>query len=356
MDSKLGRRTFLKGAAVGAAATAAVTKSWAQKLRYFQPMEIENPLAAYPNRDWESVYRNIFKPDSHFVFLCAPNDTHNCLLKTYVKNDVAIRIGPTYGYGKAQDLYGNTASHRWDPRLCQKGLGLVRRIYGDRRVKTCFVRRGFKEWADAGYPRDPSTGKVDQKYLQRGRDKFVRVPWDDAYRLAAKTMVNIAKTYSGEKGKRFLEAQGYDEAMIEAMHESGTQTIKARGGMAVLGATRIFALNRMLNGLALLDSKVRGVDEEHALGGRAFDSYSWHTDLPPGHPMVTGQQTNEFELFSVEHAKLIICWGMNWISTKMPDSHWLTEARLKGAKTVLVTVEYSSTACKGDEVIIIRPG
>ncbi|MBF0162725.1 MAG: molybdopterin-dependent oxidoreductase, partial [Magnetococcales bacterium] len=41
---------------------------------------------------------------------------------------------------------------------------------------------------------------------------------------------------------------------------------------------------------------------------------------------------------------------------KMPDSHWLTEARLKGAKTVSVTVEYSSTASKTDDVIVIRPG
>ncbi len=47
---------------------------------------------------------------------------------------------------------------------------------------------------------------------------------------------------------------------------------------------------------------------------------------------------------------------MNWITTKMPDSHWLTEARLKGAKTVAVTVEYSATASKCDEVIVIRPG
>jgi hypothetical protein len=93
------------------------------------------------------------------VFLCAPNDTHNCLLRAYVKNGVVVRIGPTFGYGKATDLYGNRASHRWDPRLCQKGLALVRRIYGDRRVKAPMVRRGFKDWADAGFPRDPATGK-----------------------------------------------------------------------------------------------------------------------------------------------------------------------------------------------------
>jgi nitrate reductase alpha subunit len=40
----------------------------------------------------------------------------------------------------------------------------------------------------------------------------------------------------------------------------------------------------------------------------------------------------------------------------MPDSHWLTEARLKGTRTVAITVEYSSTASKCDDVIVIRPG
>jgi hypothetical protein len=51
----------------------------------------DNPLASYPNREWEKAYRNIFKPDSSFVFLCAPNDTHNCLLRAYVKNGVVAR-------------------------------------------------------------------------------------------------------------------------------------------------------------------------------------------------------------------------------------------------------------------------
>lgn len=47
---------------------------------------------------------------------------------------------------------------------------------------------------------------------------------------------------------------------------------------------------------------------------------------------------------------------MNWITTQMPDSHWLTEARLKGTKVIAVTVEYSATASKCDEVVVIRPG
>lgn len=353
-DMDPGRRAFVKGMAiVGAFASSPLAFG---KLRYFKPVNIENPLSQYPNRDWEKAYRNIFQHDSTFVFLCAPNDTHNCLLKAYVKNGVITRIGPSYGYGKAEDLYGNKASHRWDPRICQKGLALVRRIYGDRRVKAPMVRKGFKQWADDGFPRDPATGKPDPKYFQRGRDKWLRVSWDEAFDFASRAFENIGRTYSGKNGAKLLETQGYDPAMIDAMEGAGTQAIKLRGGMAFLGATRLFGLYRFANMLALMDAKHRGVGPDEAIGARGWDSYSWHTDLPPGHPMVTGVQTNDFELFATEHANLIIAWGMNWITTKMPDSHWLTEARLKGAKTVAVTVEYSATASKTDDVIVIRPG
>lgn len=355
VSTEISRRSFVQGlAALGAALSS--SSAFGAPIRYFKPMQVDNPLMSYPNRDWEKAYRNIFSSDSSFVFLCAPNDTHNCLLKAYVKNGVAVRIGPTYGYGKAQDLYGNTASHRWDPRLCQKGLSLVRRIYGDRRVKGPMVRRGFKAWVEAGFPRDPVTGKPDVKYFQRGKDRWLRVTWEDAYAITAKAMINIATTYSGEEGSKKLKDQGYDPAMIEAMEQAGVETIKLRGGMAFLGATRIFGLYRFANLMALMDAKVRNVGPEKARGARGYDSYSWHTDLPPGHPMVTGMQTNDFDLFSVDQARLILVWGMNWITTKMPDSHWMTEARLKGAKTIAITVEYSATASKTDEVLIIRPG
>jgi len=162
--------------------------------------------------------------------------------------------------------------------------------------------------------------------------------------------------YEGEAGQTLLRQQGYDPAMVEATQGAGTQTVKVRGGMPLLGATRIFGHYRFGNSLALLDSWIRKVGPEKAMGARGWDNYSWHTDLPPGHPMVTGQQTVDFDLSAAEHAGLIIVWGMNWICTKMPDSHWLTEARLKGTKVVVVSVEYSATAPKADEVIIIRPG
>jgi nitrate reductase alpha subunit len=38
----------------------------------------------------------------------------------------------------------------------------------------------------------------------------------------------------------------------------------------------------------------------------------------------------------------------------MPDAHWLTEARLHGAKVVTIAPEYQSSSCKADRAITIR--
>jgi len=344
------RRAFLQAAsAVGfGALVAGVTDAWGLD-------DLSNPLASYPNRDWEKTYRDLFKVDDSFVFLCAPNDTHNCLLRAYVRNGIVTRIGPTMGYGQATDLQGNRTSHRWDPRCCQKGLALTRRFYGDRRVRYPMIRKGFKEWVDKGFPRG-SDGKPPARYFRRGWDGWEKLTWDQGAEYVAKALHNIALTYAGEAGAKKLAAQHYDAESIAAMKGAGTQCLKFRGGMPLLGVTRVMAMYRMAGVLALLDTKIRGVGPDQALGGRGWDNYSWHTDLPPGHTMVTGTQTVEFDLHAVEHSRLVLVWGMNWITTKMPDSHWLTEARLKGTKIVVIACEYSATANKGDEVIIVRPG
>ena len=231
----------------------------------------------------------------------------------------------------------------------------MRKVYGPRRVKNPFVRVGFKEWHDAGFPRDEN-GRIPLQYLNRGKEPFVKVGFEEACEIVANSLVNIASTYSGDAGKELLKKQGYDEAMIETTKGAGTQVLKFRGGMPLLGATRIMGFYRMANSMALLDDKIRNVGKDHALGGRGWDNYSWHTDLPPGHTMVCGHQTIDFDLATAENANTVICWGMNWISTKMPDGHWLTEARIKGTEVVTVACEYQSTSNKADKVIVMRPG
>lgn len=346
----LSRREFLATASAAGfgAFVASATRAWGLDA-------VTNPLAAYPDRDWERAYRDLWKHDSTFTFLCAPNDTHNCILNAYVRSGVVTRIGPTMRYGEASDLDGNRTTHRWDPRVCQKGLALTRRFYGDRRVNQCMVRAGFKRWVEAGFPRGED-GRPPEEFFQRARDRWVRLSHDETATLVAAALKNIAETYTGEAGQKRLAAQHYDPLTIEATQGVGTQVLKFRGGMPLLGMTRVFGMYRFANSMALLDAALRNVPPDKAVGAKGFDNYSWHTDLPPGHPMVTGQQTVEFDLSAVEHCRTLVVWGMNWITTKMPDAHWLTEARLKGTRIVVIACEYSATCTKADDAIVVRPG
>ncbi len=351
----LTRRTLLRRMGMGLMALGA-GPLFGETFSLFEPFRTDNPLAHYPNRDWEKVYRDLWKYDYAYTFVCAPNDTHECLLTAQVKHGTVVRIAPTFKYHEATDLYGNRPSRRWEPRCCQKGLALPRRFYADRRVKYPVIRKGFLEWVRAGFPRDEN-GRPPKKYFEgRGKEPFIPITWEEAFEITARTLKNIAQTYSGEEGKKRLLAQGYDPLMVEATGGAGTQVLKFRGGMPPLGAVRVFGMYRLANSMALLDAHVRKVGPDQARGARGWDNYSWHTDLPPGHPMVTGQQTVDWDLACVDHTKNIIVWGMNWVTTKMPDVHWLTEARIKGAQVTLITCEYSSTANKADHVLVIRPG
>ncbi|MDG5820741.1 molybdopterin-dependent oxidoreductase [Natronococcus sp. A-GB7] len=314
-----------------------------------------NVFEEYPDRDWEEFYRDIWDVDDTFMLTCTPNDTHNCYLEAQVTNGTITRLQPSMGYGEATDLQGNQASHRWDPRVCQKGLAMIERFYGDRRVHAPMVREGFLEWVEDGFPREDD-GSMPEEYAQRGEDGWEEVSFEEAYELAAETILEIADHYSGEAGQQSLLEQEYDERVVEETGGAGIQTMKFRGGMPLLGLIRLMGMYRVANQMALVDHNVRDVDEDEAVGGVGLDNYSWHTDLPPGHTMVTGQQTVDFDLSNAEYADHIVLMGMNWICTKMADSHWLTEARMKGADVTGVFTDYTATATKCDELITVRNG
>ena len=95
MKGKLSRRDFLKLAGAAGLGSAMIPQDLFAQYRYLAPVSVPNPLAAYPNRDWERMYRDIYRHDKTFVFLCCPNDTHNCLLNAFVSMIVAIRYSST---------------------------------------------------------------------------------------------------------------------------------------------------------------------------------------------------------------------------------------------------------------------
>ena len=348
----LSRRRFLKGclAAGSGALIGSNVNLWA-----FEAVDVENPLAAYPQRDWEKIYRDQYRYDSTFSWVCSPNDTHSCRCLAYVRNGVITRLGSEYNNETYADLYDNHATAAWNPRQCSKGYTFHRIVYGPYRIKHPMVRQGWKEWADAGFPYLTDELRTKYKFDARGQDRFVKIDWKDAFSYIAKGLQNTAETYSGPEGAERLLDEGYPKEMVDEMGEAGTRTFKFRGGMGLLGVMGKYGIYRLNNSMALLDAKIRGVGPEKARGGRNFSNYTWHGDQAPGHPWVHGLQTSDCDFNDLRFSKLIIMDGKNLVENKMTDSHWFIECMERGAKIVAITPEYSPPATKADYWISIRP-
>jgi nitrate reductase alpha subunit len=238
------RRTFLRW--LGAGTTALELGLPGRLLASADPDQ--NPLAGAVARDWERIYRDQYRYDRMFDWVCSPNDTHACRVRAYVRNDIVTRLGSTYDYQTYGDLYGNRATANWNPRQCAKGYTFHRVLYGPYRLKHPIIRKGWKAWADAGFPE--LTPELRSKYLfdSRGQDEFVQISWDDAFRDIAKALVAIAERYSGEQGSARLLDQGYQPEMVAATGGAGTRTIKMRGGMGLLGVIGKYGMYRLNNG------------------------------------------------------------------------------------------------------------
>ncbi len=347
----LSRRDFLKLSGASLLAIAATEVSW----QLLEPISVDNPLAAYPDRDWEKVYRDQYRYDSSFTYVCSPNDTHACRLRAFVRNGIILRSEQNYDVARYSDLYGNTATPHWHPRGCKKGQTFHRRIYGPHRLKGPLMRKGWQQWADDGFPELTPDLKTKYKFDSRGSDELLPVSWDQAYDYIARGMVAIATRYSGDKGAELLRKQGYPEEMIAAMGGAGTRTIKTRGGMGLLGVIGKYGMYRLSNTLAFLDQHIRGVEEQDAKGGRLWSNYTWHGDQAPGHPYTTGLQASDEDFNDLRNSLLHIQCGKNLVENKMAESHFFIESMERGAKIVTITPEYSPPATKSDYWIPIRP-
>ena len=348
------RRQFLKLS--GAAGIGLYLASQELSLWALEPAtEVDNPLASYPSRDWEKLYRDQYRYDSTFSWVCSPNDTHACRVLAYVRNGVVVRLGSEYNYETYADLYGNKATPSWNPRQCAKGFTFHRLMYGPYRLKHPIIRLGWKQWADDGFPELTPEHKAKYKFDARGTDTFQKISWEMINDYIARGLMAIAKRYSGEEGKRRLLSQGYAPEMVEAMGGAGTRTLKFRGGMGLLGVFGKYGMYRLANTMALLDVHLRGVKPEEAKAGRAWSNYTWHGDQAPGHPWVHGLQASDCDFNDLRFSKLIIQDGKNLVENKMPDSHWFIECMERGATLVTITPEYGPPATKSDYWIPIRP-
>jgi nitrate reductase / nitrite oxidoreductase, alpha subunit len=217
------------------------------------------------------------------------------------------------------------------------------------------VRRGWKRWADDGFPYLTRELRAKYKFDSRGTDRFEKLSWDDAFTTSRRDCGPSPAATAAAEGARLLAEQGYPPEMIEDMGGAGTRTIKCRGGMGLLGVMGKYGMYRLCNSLALLDVHLRGVKPEESRGGRNWSNYTWHGDQAPGHPWVHGLQNSECDFNDHRFSKLIIMNGKNLVENKITDSHWFIECMERGAKIVVIAPEYGAPSTKADYWVPVRP-
>ena len=84
--------------------------------------------------------------------------------------------------------------------------------------------------------------------------------------------------------------------------------------------------------------------------------YDWYADLPVASPQVFGDQTDVPESGDWWDAAYLIIWGSNVPITRTPDAHWMTEARYRGQKVVVVSPDYSDHTKFADDWLAAAAG
>jgi nitrate reductase alpha subunit len=92
------------------------------------------------------------------------------------------------------------------------------------------------------------------------------------------------------------------------------------------------------------------------IGGTISSFYDWYADLPIASPQVFGDQTDVPESGDWWNASYLIIWGTNLPITRTPDAHFMTEARYRGQKVVVVSPDYSDHTKFADDWLAAAPG
>jgi nitrate reductase alpha subunit len=260
------------------------------------------------DRTWEEGYRSRWQHDKVVRSTHGVNCTGSCSWKIYVKGGIVTWETQQTDYPRTRPDLPNH-----EPRGCSRGASYSWYLYSANRLKYPLIRRRLVEmWraeratkgpvdAWAALVEDPARAKRYKSV--RGLGGFVRLHWEEAEEIIAAANVYTAKTY------------GPDRII-------GFSPIPAMSMVSYAAGSRYLSL----------------------IGGVCMSFYDWYCDLPPASPQTWGEQTDVPESADWYNSTYLILWGSNVPQTRTPDAHFYSEVRYKGAKSVVITPDYSEAA------------
>jgi nitrate reductase alpha subunit len=264
-----------------------------------------NEVSTYA-RDWERAYRNRWQHDRVVRSTHGVNCTGSCSWKIHVKDGLV-----TWETQETDYPTNGRDTPDYEPRGCPRGASFSWYIYSPLRPKHPYVRgvllEMYREAKAAGADpveaweaivSDPDRARAYKS--QRGKGGFLRATWKEAAELIAAGHVHTTRRYGPDRIAGFTPIP----AMSMVSHASGARFLSL-------------------------------------IGGVCLSFYDWYADLPPASPQIWGDQTDVPESADWWNAGYMIVWGSNIPQTRTPDAHFLTEARYKGQKVVVVSPDYA---------------
>jgi nitrate reductase alpha subunit len=273
-------------------------------------------------RQAEEFYRERWRHDKIVRSTHGVNCTGSCSWQVYVKDGIITWETQAVDYPSV-----GPGSPEYEPRGCPRGASFSWYTYSPARVRYPYIRgvlldayRKAKENAGgdpvaawAALTSDPETAASYK--AARGQGGFVRVSWHEVLELVAAAHVHTVAAYGPDR-------------------VAGFTVIPAMSMASYAAGTRFYSL----------------------LGGTILSFYDWYADLPPASPQVFGDQTDVPESADWWNASYLIVWGTNLPITRTPDAHFMTEARYRGQKVVVVSPDYSAHTKFADDWLAANPG
>ncbi|WP_414713731.1 nitrate reductase subunit alpha [Segeticoccus sp.] len=248
------------------------------------------------------------------------NCTGSCSWKVYVKDGIIT-------WETQQTDYPSVGpdSPEYEPCGCPRGASFSWYTYSPSRVRYPYVRGPLLEmWREARSRLDPVAAWAEitndpertVRYKSaRGKGGFVRASWPEVVELIAAAHVHTVKRYGPDRVVGFSPIP----AMSQVSYSVGTRFLSM-------------------------------------IGGTILSFYDWYADLPPASPQVFGDQTDVPESGDWWNSSYLVVWGTNLPITRTPDAHFMTEARYRGQKVVVVSPDYSDHTKFADDWLAAVPG
>ncbi len=272
-------------------------------------------------READVFYRDRWAYDKVVRSTHGVNCTGSCSWKIYVKDGIIT-------WESQQTDYPSIGPDKpeYEPRGCPRGASFSWYTYSPARVRYPYVRgvllalyREAKQrlgdpvlaWGEI--VSDPEKAKAYKS--ARGKGGLVRTEWAEAAEIVAAAHVHTIKTFGPDRVAGFSPIP----AMSMVSHAAGARFISL-------------------------------------IGGAMLSFYDWYADLPVASPQVFGDQTDVPESADWFDAGYLIMWGSNVPVTRTPDAHYMTEARYRGQKVIVVSPDYGDHTKFADEWLPARPG